>query len=66
MMIEETERNVAPVIAGSVFAKAQGGKGEIPTLAEARDKVDNWLMAEPDMIQSADQIKRIALGLTRR
>ena len=65
LMVEETERNVAPIITGQAVARAMGGKGEVTTLADARRSLDEWLSKEPEKVDVAEQVKRAALGLTR-
>jgi hypothetical protein len=64
-MWESVERESTPLITAQAFAKAMGGKGEVPTLHEARQRFDAWLFEPPERVDWHDAIKRQALGLSR-
>lgn len=63
-MWEEIEREATPLITASALAQAMGGKGELPTLTQSRERFHKFLFDPPEAVDWHDAVKRRALGLS--
>lgn len=63
MQWDGIERETLAYIGIMGNARAQGADVEIPTLAEARKRFDDWLVDDDDGIVSDERVIMRALGL---
>jgi hypothetical protein len=61
--VESIERRVDGARQTAALINALGGQAEAPSMAEAQREFDEWLLAEPDQVDSAEVEWRQVMGL---